>query len=191
MRTKGVLVLAAIVAAVAMGGIGFATFTSTASINGSGAAGNIQLDLNGFTDGSSAYGTCDWSNYVAPSGEGPASVTLTVTNLAPGGSCAASLGVIDDGSLPITSLYAVIAGTGGNYCTSPSGGGSYNCVEAYDTLGANLEGPTTSPTTYGSPLLDAYDGNAYTDIVTVSLPSGTTQVVSASFTITYYGAIGS
>jgi hypothetical protein len=185
MARRLLLAVVALMAVVAVGGIGFATLSSSATINGSGSTGSITLAFESFANGNGAYSTCDWSGYSAGP---PASVTLTVNNLAPGDSCSASLYIEDTGTLPVNTLATQITGTGGNYCTSPSGGGSYNCVQVTDSLGANLEyGGAASVS--GSPVISASGGAVYY-YVTVSVPSGTTQSPSATFTITATGSVG-
>jgi hypothetical protein len=105
MGNRLLMVMVTAVAIVAVGGIGFAAFTSTITANISSTAGTISLVWGGFTynayheDGTPAtYVSCS----ATAGGAGYASVSISVTNLAPGDYCVIQSNIIDAGNIPGT-----------------------------------------------------------------------------------------
>jgi len=185
MMTKTTVVSLFALSLLALTGIGYATFTSAVTINGTASAGNLNLQFYSFTNGvsSSGYGSCDWSANTGTT------VTLTVSNLAPGDSCTAYSNIYDTGSLPTTSMSATIGGPWSNICLS---GSQLNCFAVYDTYGINTPAGTLTSSTSGSPLIQAGGASSVAYNVEVVYVSGsTTQSLSGSFTITITGSVGS
>ena len=173
----------------ALTGIGYATFTSAVTINGTASAGNINLYYYSFSGAASSspsgYGTCSWS------GNTGTSVSLSYSNMVPGDSCAQTVNVEDTGTLPILSLKSTISGSP-PFCQPAS---TTNCITVTDTLGLNTytSTPATASTgsTTGAPLIPASGAGSYAYTVTIAYPSGSTsQSFSGTFTITLTGSIG-
>jgi hypothetical protein len=186
--TKTTVVSLFALSLIALTGIGYATFTSTATIYGNANAGNLVLAMSNFNNGvstPSGYGSCDWQSYVAGP---PAYVTLTVSNMAPGDSCSAWLTINNVGSLPMTSESSTFAAGSGYWCTS--GGYTTNCFYVTDSLSTPLESYFGQS---GSQASTVAPGNTFSPYyVTVYYASGsTTQNAAATFTITFTGSVGS
>jgi hypothetical protein len=180
MISKTVLYAVIGISLFAVSGIAYATFTSSITINGTATAGTLNLYVQGASGGTGTYSSCSWSN-----NEG-SSITLTVSNLSPGDSCSATATIENSGSLPSTSETSSLTSSSGPICTSS---GQTNCFEITDNMGLNSE--TGSGGTSSSPI-DANNANSFTYVVTVSMPAGSTQQgISASFTITFTGSVGS
>lgn len=100
--------LIAVIAAVAVGGIGFAAFTSTATINGTATGGTLNLQWTPAGTPSLAAGTLLETNVFdgCSATVTPSLITITATNLAPGDQCEinTSYGLFleNTGSLPAT-----------------------------------------------------------------------------------------
>jgi hypothetical protein len=181
MGNRMVLALVAVVAVAAVGGMGFAAYTSAVTVYGGGSSGDISL---AFDYGSTAGGTnavCTITDLIGNT------VHVTATDLSPGDSCSATLGIINNGSLPATSETSAISSVSGNECNYPD---AYNCIQVTDNLASPLNTELNSggsgTTAIGAG--DLYPGNY---VVTISEPSGTTQSVSLSFDITFTGSEGS
>jgi hypothetical protein len=104
--------LATIAVVVAVSGIGFAAFTSSAYINGSAAAGTFYLYWsNPGASGSQPYNVCPVGTITSTSNESD-TLVISASNLAPGDYCTFTATLNDGGSLPgqvwdsITSLSA-------------------------------------------------------------------------------------
>lgn len=94
MGSKWVLGMVSVIAIVAIAGVGFAAYTSTATANVNVSAGSFYIQGSGLiTAQSLAVGTCT----VAPSGN---NVVGTVSNMLPGDYCNITLTFTDAGSLP-------------------------------------------------------------------------------------------
>ena len=176
MMTKTTVVSLFAISLLALTGVGFATFTSSIYVNGSASAGTLVL---GFTTpatpgATSNGGSCTFS------GTG-GSTTLTVSNLAPGDICTATITVANSGSLPSASETTSLSGLT-NVCTSPG----TNCFYVYDNLG--LQSWTGANGAGGTVPVSG----SFVYSVSVQLaPGSTVQSESGSFTITLMGSIGS
>lgn len=94
MGSKWVLGMVSVIAVVAIAGVGFAAYTSTATANVNVSAGSFYIQGSGvITAQSLAVGTCA----VAPSGN---NVVGTISNMLPGDYCNITLTFTDAGSLP-------------------------------------------------------------------------------------------
>jgi len=186
MITKTMMVSLFALSLLALSGVGFAVYSASVTINGTASGGTLVLGTSSWASGTTTptgAGSCAWSDYVAGS---PATITLTVTNMAPGDSCTASLHIDNLGTLPMTSESTTFAGVTGYFCTS--GGYTTNCFFVTDSLGLQsyvgsngANGLTVSPG-------GSYPGGYW---VTVTYASGSTvQSESASFTITFTGSVG-
>jgi hypothetical protein len=172
--------MAAIVAVVAVGGIGFASFTATAYLNGSAQAGTIQLQWGAdpVATPSATYVTC--SAVVGETTTAGDTLTVSASNLAPGDSCSFADSLNDVGSLPGTT-YAQLQ--------APTFAGGDSSWFATDTYGTHSYPPVESPLgpisiAPGAPI-------AYT--LTWGLNSGdaSNQGASVSFTILFTATAGS
>lgn len=100
--------LIAVIAAVAVGGIGFAAFTSTATINGTATGGTLNLQWTPTGTPSIGAGTLVETNAFdgCSATVAPSLITITATNLAPGDECyintSYGLFLENTGSLPAT-----------------------------------------------------------------------------------------
>ena len=101
-----------VLAIAAVAGIGFATYTSSASVTVTANAGSFYLTATGdLTASSLAVGTCTSS--AGPSG----SITLTATNMLPGDYCNWTYTITDAGSLPGTFVTYTFPGFSGPGCS--------------------------------------------------------------------------
>ena len=100
MGNRWLVAVAALVAVVAVGGIGFATFTANAYVNGNAQAGYLQLQWGPepTTTPSAYYVAC--TAVVGQTNTAGDTLTVTATNLAPGDSCTFADTLNDIGSLP-------------------------------------------------------------------------------------------
>lgn len=103
MVKKSLLAIATIVAVVAVGGIGFAAWTSTVTATISSTAGTFTIVWGSFSyaayhaDGTPAsYVGCSASG----GGSGQGNVEIAVTNMAPGDYCVISSSITDTGNVP-------------------------------------------------------------------------------------------
>lgn len=170
------------VAVVAVGGIGFAAYTSSATLYGSATSGDLSL---GFAYAGGSSGTYAQCSVTYLSG---AVASFSATDLSPGDSCSVTLGVINNGTLPATSESSAFTYTSGNLCNS---GGQINCLQVTDNLNVNplnTEYNTGGAGSYGI----GADGGLFPGnyIVTVTEPAGTTQGVALGFYITFTGSVG-
>ncbi len=183
MVSRMLLGVIAMVAVVAVGGIGFATYTSSITVNGSAASGDLNLAFytSGVTDGT--YAVCSVTSLTGTV------ATISASDLSPGDSCSVTLGVANYGSLPATSESSQLTSYSGQLC-GPYG--TYNCLGVADNLnGVSLNSEYNSG---GSGNLGIPAGGGVLPgyyVVTIYEPSGTTQAVSISFSITFTGYVGS
>ena len=188
MMTKTTIVSLFALSLIALTGIGYATFTSTATINGNASAGTLTLAMSNFNGGTSTpsgAGSCGWSSYLAGP---PASVTLTVSNMAPGDSCSAWLTINNVGSLPMTSESSTFAATTGFFCVN--GVLTTNCFYVTDSLSTPLNSFYGQSGSQASTVASGGTFSPY--VVTVYYASGSTlQGQSATFTVTFTGSVGS
>ncbi len=185
MVKRSLLTIGVIVAVVGMSGIGFASFATSAFLNGSATAGTLgplTWSNLGTPTTSASYNTCT----VSTSETHNASDTLVVTvgNLAPGDYCTISGDLSNAGSIPanvysevtcyaqtasgctVTSLYD-------NFAPAPGAGESYNVVY----------GPIT--VTNGAPL-------AYSAEIQLSSGIGNSyQGSTCTFTVAFTATAGS
>jgi len=176
MMTKTTVVSLFAISLLALTGVGFAAFTYSINVVGSASAGTLVIGFaNPATPGTTSNGgACSFS------GTGDSTV-LTVSNLAPGDVCTATITVANTGTLPTasetTSLSAPV-----NVCTSPG----TNCFYVYDNLG--LQSWTGANGAGGAVPVSGTFGYS----VSVELaPGSTVQSEGGSFTITVTGSIGS
>jgi hypothetical protein len=183
MGSRLVLALVAIMAVAAVGGIGFATYTSAATVYGSGSSGNIAVAFDYGSTTGGTYAVCTITDLIGNT------VHVTATDLSGGDSCSATLGVINNGSLPVTSEGTTFGFTSGSVCNSPS---QTNCIEVSDNLGITGLNTATGSSGSDNKVIAAggglYPGNY---VLTISEPSGSNSAVSLSFTITFTGSEGS
>ena len=184
MRRQWVMGMVAVVALVAVGGIGFAAFSTSAYLNGAASAGTLgplTWSNLGTTTTSSAYVTCT----VVTGTQTNTSDTLVVTvgNLAPGDLCQFSGDLNNGGSIP-ANVYSLVTcydqTTGG--CTVTSLYDNFAPAGAGESYGIQY-GPITISS--GSPL--AYSG-------TVQLTPGlgnAYQGATCTFTVTFTATAGS
>jgi hypothetical protein len=181
MITKTMIVSLFALSLLALTGIGYATFTSTIYVNGTATAGTLNIAfaaspyLATGTTSPVGAGTCSFS------GTG-SSTTLTVTNMAPGDTCTATITVANTGSLPTASETTSI--TAGSYLCS---GVLYpNCFIVYDNLGLNS---FTGATGSGGPV--ASGGNFAYNVEVAYVSASTSQGLTGTFTIAVTGSVGS
>ena len=178
------MAIAVIMAAVAVGGIGFATFTSSVTINGQAAAGtvNLQFDHGYATSSTPSGATC---TVVFPSITPPSpTVHALASNLAPGQYCTFTLEVKNYGTLPATSEASSYTFVSGNICNSV---GQTNCIWVQDQIGLDTEAGAA-----GSASTTISAGGTYDYTFYMTLPSGSTdQSTALSITIALTGSVGS
>ncbi len=99
-----------VVGVLAVSGLGFAAWTTTATITGTGSAGNINLDFANINtklfSNTPTYTTCT-SSVGSPAD----TATVTATNFNGEAMCVIYANLTNTGSLPITSLSAAISVT--------------------------------------------------------------------------------
>lgn len=104
MSAKIVWMSLVVVAVLAVSGLGFAAWTSTAVINGTGSAGNINLDFSNLTvkllSNSAPYTTC-----LGTVNTPPDTATVHANNFGPESMCVIYANLTDTGSLPVTTLH--------------------------------------------------------------------------------------
>jgi hypothetical protein len=182
MSKKWLLGIATIMVAIAVGGIGFASYTSSITVNGAASSGTLALAFDYGSGTGGTYAVC------AITGLNGANAYITASDLSPGDHCSLTLGIINNGTLPATSETSVFGYVSGSYCNSPS---ATNCVSVSDNL-APISLSTTAGTSGSSSQTIAAGGGLFPGnyVVTISEPSGSTQSVSLSFTITFTGSVG-
>ncbi|MGI0128730.1 MAG: hypothetical protein ACREEC_01010 [Thermoplasmata archaeon] len=183
MGKRLLLGVVAMIAVVAVGGIGFAAYTSSATVYGSASSGNLALAFDYGNPTGGTYANCAVFDLIGNT------VHISATDLSPGDSCSVTLGVINNGSLPATSEATSFGFTSGSVCNSL---GQMNCIQVTDNLGVQglntetgLGGIDNKGIAGGGGL---YPGNYK---VTVTEPSGSTdQSLTLSYTITFTGSVG-
>jgi hypothetical protein len=99
-----------VVGVLSVSGLGFAAWTTTATINGTGSAGNINLDFanvnTNLLTNTPSYTTC-----TSAVGTPPNTATVTATNFDAESMCVIYANLTNTGSLPITSLTVSISVT--------------------------------------------------------------------------------
>ncbi len=169
------------IAVVAVGGVAFASFTSSVTVHANASAGTIVLKFDGTNSGSStpSGATC---TIAFPSSPPTQVATVTASNLAPGQYCTFNLEIANYGTLPATTESTVLSPTGGTICNSAAL--TTNCIFVQDNLGLNSETPIGGS---GSTTIPA--GGTFPYILYATLPSGSTdQTTHASFDITFTGS---
>jgi hypothetical protein len=183
MSSKLLLGVIAMVAVVAVGGVGFATYTSSVTLHGSASSGDLALafDYGSGTPGTYAVCTVYYLNGNV--------AYFSATDLSPGDSCSVTLGVINNGTLPATSESTTFGFVSGSVCNT---GGQTNCIQVTDNMG--ITGLNTEGGVSGSDnKVIAAGGGFYPGnyIVTVTEPSGSSsQSLALGFTITFTGSVG-
>lgn len=182
MASKLLLGVIAMVAVVAVGGIGFASYTSSVTLYGGASSGDVSLAFDYASATPGTYAVC---NVYYLSGD---VAEFSATDLSPGDQCSVTLGVINNGTLPATSESSTFYYESGALCESPS---QTNCVGVSDNLNiVNLN------TIYGNNGAGDYgiaaDGGLFPGNyqVTVWEPSGSTGAVSLTFYIVFTGSVG-
>jgi hypothetical protein len=149
--------LATLIAVVAVGGIGFAQFTTSAYLNGNASAGTLgpltwsNVDTPQST---ASYVTCTVT--IGTTTNTSDTLEVTATNLAPGVTCTFTADLNNGGSIP-ANVYSQVV------CTIPAGA-CYNYFSYWDTFspqlnnGYDVSGGPFGPITVvsGTPL--AYTG---------------------------------
>lgn len=183
MAKRLILGLVAMIAVLVVGGVGFATYTSSVTVYGAGSSGNVHLafDYSGVTGGT--YAVCAVTHLSG------ATVHVTATDLSPGDSCHATLGVINNGTLPATSEATVFNYVSGTVCTSLT---QVDCINVQDNLGVHQLNTAAGTSGSGVTTIAAggglFPGNY---VLTISEPTGSTsQSLSLSFTVTFTGSVG-
>jgi len=135
MGNRWLVAVAALVAVVAVGGIGFATFTANAYVNGNAQAGYLQLQWGAepASTPSASYVAC--SAVVGQTTTAGDTLTVYASNLAPGDSCNFADSLNDVGTLPGTTYAQLQVPTFYGDCT----------WFVYDTYGAHSYPPLESP----------------------------------------------
>ncbi len=104
MSAKIVWMSLVVVAVLSVSGLGFAAWTSTAVINGTGSAGNINLDFANLTvklmSNTAPYTTC-----LGTVNTPPDTATVHANNFGPESMCVVYANLTDTGSLPVTMIH--------------------------------------------------------------------------------------
>jgi hypothetical protein len=185
MGSRLVLVMVAAVAIVAVGGIGFAAFTSSVTVNGTASAGNIVLEFasNPYGTGAStpSGATCTLQTY----GGTTTTISISASNLAPNQYCSFVLTITNAGSLPANSESSLFTASSGSYCSSS---GEINCIWVQDSLSPSpLNSETGVYTGSGTTVIPA--GGTLTYTIYTTLPAGSTdQSTSLGFSISLTGS---
>jgi len=132
MGKRWLMGLVAVVAFVAVGGLGFAAFTTSAYINGSASAGTFQLQWQGPASGtpSAYYNTCP-TPYATTTTNSSDTLVLSAGNLAPGDYCVFTAQLVDIGTLPGNSydFVSTDAYSGCSWFLTDNFGGHHNPPE--------------------------------------------------------------
>lgn len=183
MSKRWVLGLAAAITVVAVAGVGFSAFTTTAIVNGNATAATVSL-----TVAPGGYTGCWWLNNGSTYYEGTitqtavssSQVTFTVGNLIPGTYCGGFVYVTNGGSVELN-LTNTLTGTG--LCTPTV---TTNCYWVTGVGGALNS--AAGYWSYNNPTL--YPG-VYFDNYYIGIPAGsTTAPATGSFTATYVATAG-
>ena len=145
--------MAAIVAVVAVGGIGFAAFTANAYVNGSATGGIAEIHWAGSpTETPTGYVSCPAPTYSSYQDALAANNVLAfaATGFAPGDSCTVADTAVNGGSVGISVVSTIgsFSISGGNGCTASewtmtdSGGASYGV--SHGSFGNQAPGATFS-----------------------------------------------
>ncbi len=99
-----------VVGVLSVSGLGFAAWSTTATINGTGSAGNINLDFASIST-SLISNTATYTSCTSGVGTPANTATVTATNFDAGTMCIIYANLTNTGSLPITSLSVSISVT--------------------------------------------------------------------------------
>lgn len=128
MGKRALLAMAAVVAVVAVGGIGFASWTATVTVGGTATAGTPSLEWNSGALGggyptvissSPGYLTCPsaYSGPSSPGAGGATTMTITAQYFAPGDACTVHEPVQNDGNVGLSlSTNPSITANGASVC---------------------------------------------------------------------------
>jgi hypothetical protein len=190
MGQRWIMGLVAVVAAVAIGGIGFAAFSTSAYISG--------------TSGAGTFGPLYWTSTVTPAGSESFDVCtqfittttntsdtyeINATNLAPGDYCSFSATLHNGGSIP-ANVYAQVTSYTGAAC---------DVTTLFDSLTGPIQPGETYGTSYGPLAIPAYGSTPYTSELALTTnnlgtsPSGVGnpyQGEGCSFTVTFSATAG-
>jgi hypothetical protein len=183
MSKRWVLGIAAVIVALAVGGVGYAAYTSSVTVYGGGSSGNLALAFDYGYDGSGTYAQC------VVSGLSGNTVHVTASDLSPGDGCTVTLGVINNGTLPATSESTAFGFGSGSVCNAPS---QKDCILVSDNLGITALNTALGTSGSDNKVIAAsgglYPGNY---LLTISEPAGSTsQSLGLSFTVTFTGSVG-
>lgn len=104
MGSRMVLAMVAAIAIVAVGGIGFATFTATATVNGTATGGTAELHWSGaptYAYGSGYVTGCSPS-FSGYDGTGDTVMTINAAGFAPGDYCQITETIVNGGTVGVT-----------------------------------------------------------------------------------------
>jgi hypothetical protein len=105
MSTKIVWMSLVVVAVLSVSGLGFAAWTSTAVINGTGSAGNINLDFSNLTV-KLMSNTAPPTTCLGTVNTPPDTATVHANDFGPESMCVIYANITDTGSLPVTTLHS-------------------------------------------------------------------------------------
>jgi hypothetical protein len=182
MGTKWVIGVVAVVAMFAVGGIGFAAFTSSAYINGSATAGTLGplYWTHGDPTGSESFDHC--SAVIGTTFNSSDTLNFGASNLAPGDYCSYQAHLHNAGSIP-ANVYAEVTSTSGSFC-------GYTTL--YDTFAGWSQPGETYGTSYGPLTISAGGALFYQAQMGFIPPAGNEwQGQTCTFTVTFTATAGS
>ncbi len=194
MLTRATILSLVAVSLAAIGGVGYATFTSTVNVSATATAGTLALVLSSPTAATVTAG--DTITACSASLDATGRLVISASNLFPGDAgCTFSVAITNTGSLPATAFvvdYANVATT----CSGtlfPGSGAFSACFSYSDTLGGTSTGfPFCSP--HCPVAVSLQPGASFTYSSTIAMRSGVgnaAQGLSDSALISITGSIGS
>ena len=190
--------LVAIVGVVALAGVGFSAFTAQASVNAyaSGATMGLEIISNSTSGCYYNLNTPGAPGSISFSGENAAmnSISLTVSNLAPGINCRAYVELENTGSVPVNVSVALLTPGSNGICTAYT----INCFDVDTLSGIQAAGwqwwtgsPTAGSSSYSYGNFSTLNpGATVWDYIGVDIPFGSTDATppAALFTLAYTAA---
>lgn len=150
MGRRWALGLVTVAVVLAASGIGFAAFTSSAYINGSGTAGTFYLYWSSpGASGSASYNICP-VGVISTTTNTSDTLTISASNLAPGDYCTFTADLNDGGSLPGQVWDQITSVSGACYWFYIDNFGGHNAPPVPEPLKGPLSITPTSPIAYSA-----------------------------------------
>jgi len=187
MVRRWIVGVGAAVAVLAMVGVGFSAFTASATVNGTGYAATVDLDVS-----ASHYlvTLCEWFNFtfytvasISVTPLTPNSIAFSATNMVPDTRCFFAVDVTNVGSVAVSVSETLVPGAG--ICAPGATNGCFDASTWLYPTDAIAGAYTNSITPSLAP------GSTFYDWAVISIPPGWTSApVSGTFEVVYTATAG-